>query len=217
MASVDLRSKFGPVEQQGAPNSCVAHAATSVVEAVTGVSDLSRLFVYYNARALAGQASFDAGCQPRNAVRGIYMYGAPDEAAYPYDISKITAKPSASVYTSAVGLKSKIKAYQTVRDLNVLKAALNTGLPVMFGFMVPDTFVSQTKYNGVLPMFTSSTKWIGSHAAVACGYDDARKAVLCRNSFGTNWGDQGYFWMDYGWFTSMTSGRVADAWTVIPA
>ena len=215
MASIDLRSKFGPVEQQGAPNSCVAHAATSVLEAVLGVSDLSRLFVYYNARTYSGQQGSDAGCQPRNAMKGISQFGAPPETAWPYNTSSITVKPSADAYSVALPIRSRIKAYQSVTTLDALKSALSQGLPVMFAFMVPDTFVSVTKYNGIQPDFTSTTRWLGGHAVVAVGFNDDNKTVNCRNSFGTNWGNQGYFTMGYNWFANMKS-RISDAWTFIP-
>jgi len=216
MASIDLRSKFGPVEQQGAPNSCVAHAATSALEATLGVSDLSRLFVYYNARALAGQQGSDAGCQPRNAMKGISTYGVPAETEWVYDTSKITVAPPSSAYSAGLPIKSRIKAYQSVTTLAAMKSALSQGLPVIFGFIVPDTFVSVTKYNGVQPDFNSTTKWIGRHAVVACGFDDNAQTVLCRNSFGTNWGNLGYFTMGYSWFASMNA-QVSDAWVFIPA
>lgn len=216
MASIDLRYKFGPVEQQGAPNSCVAHAVTSALEATLGVSDLSRLFVYYNARAFAGQTGSDAGCQPRNAVKGVAVYGAPLELYFPYDTSKITVKPPVEAYTAASSLRSRIKAYQSVTSLTSLKAALTQGLPVVFSFMVPDTFVSETKYSGIQPMFTSTTRWLGGHSVVAVGFDDDTGTVLCRNSFGPTWGNAGYFTMGYGWFSSMVNSRVSDAWLFLP-
>lgn len=216
MASIDLRSKFGPVEQQGMPNSCVAHAVTSALEATLGISDLSRLFVYWNARSYAGQTGSDAGCQPRNAVKGIANFGAPLELYYPYDTTKITVKPPVEAYNNAIGLKARIKAYQSVTSLVAMKSALSKGLPVIFGFQVPDTFVSVTKPTGVQPMYTSTTRWIGAHAAVAVGFDDETSTVLCRNSFGPTWGNQGYFTMPYAWFATFGS-RVSDAWVFIPA
>jgi C1A family cysteine protease len=213
---MDLRSKFGPVEQQGAPNSCVAHAATSVVEAVLGVEDLSRLFVYWNARSYANQTGGDFGCQPRNAMKGISQYGAPDEMAWVYDTTMLTVKPDANAYNVAQPLRTRIKAYQSVTTLINMKAAIDLGRPVMFALMVPDTFVSQTKYDGFLPQWTASNKWLGGHAVVACGYDVfTPNTILCRNSFGPNWGREGYFEMPYSWFPNFF-GKVTDAWTIVP-
>jgi C1A family cysteine protease len=217
MASVDLRSKFGPIEQQGAPNSCVAHAATSVVEAVLGVADLSRLFVYYNARVYANQAGGDFGCQPRNAVKGIAQFGAPSEMFWPYSTAVLTMKPDMNAYATAQPLRSRIKSYQSITSLAAMKSSLDLGLPVMFALMVPDTFVSRTKYDGFLPMWNTSNKWLGGHAVVACGYDVfTPNTILCRNSFGSTWGREGYFEMPYAWFPNFY-GKATDAWTFVPA
>lgn len=213
---IDLRSKFGPVEQQGRPNTCVPHAATSVVEAVLGVSDLSRLFVYWNARTYTGTTSRDAGCTPRNAMRAISQFGVCPEGSWPYNVAQLHIRPSQAAFNEAAPLRSRIKAYQTVTNLAALKSALSQGLPVMFSMSVPDTYVSVTRFTGVQPPMAQTTSWVGSHAMVACGFDDATGMVLARNSFGTSWGQGGYCYMPYDWFTTMT-GRVSDAWTIVPA
>src|SRR5574343_486232 len=106
--SVDLRPQMSPIEQQGVINSCVGHAVTSALEKVLGVSDLSRLFVYYNARVYDGRASVDAGCSIRNAVKGIVSYGASSEPVWPYDTSKYAVMPPTAAYTNAAGLKARI-------------------------------------------------------------------------------------------------------------
>lgn len=212
---IDLRHKFGPVEQQGQPNTCVAHAATSVVEAVLGVSDLSRLFVYWNARSYTGTTTRDAGCTPRNAMKSISQYGVPPESAWPYDLTRLHVKPDAAAYNDAQPIRTRIKAYQSVTTFAAMKSALSQGLPVMFSFSVPDTFVSVTKVTGVQPPMSATTRWIGSHAMVACGFDDSTGMVLVRNTFGTSWGQGGYCYMPYDWFQNL-SGRVFDCWTIVP-
>lgn len=45
----------------------------------------------------------------------------------------------------------------------------------------------------------------GGHAMALVGYDDARQAYLIMNSWGSEFGDRGYFWMDYQSFTSSVS------------
>lgn len=216
MAVVDLRYKFGPIEQQGIPNSCVAHAVTSALEAILNRTDLSRLFVYYNARAFANQTHGDFGCSPRNAMKSISQFGVPPEAAWKYETSKITVKPSAAAYSEALVIKPRIKAYQSVQTFASMKLALIQGLPVVFGLTVPDTFASKTKYDGILPMWSSSTRWIGGHCVVAVGFNDATRMVSVRNSFGTAFGRGGYFDMPYEWFTDIATGKISDCWTFIP-
>lgn len=216
MASIDLRPKFGPVELQGAGNACVAHAVTSAIEATLGVTDLSRLFVYWNARSYANQTGGDFGCQPRNAVRGVREFGAPAETFWPYNWSQLTVRPSSAAYNAAIGLTSQIASYESVTSLASMKAAMLAGQPVVFGLLVPDTFISVAKPTGFLPMWNSTTKWIGRHAMVTAGFDDASGNVLVRNSFGSTWGKGGYCEMPYGWFSTISSSsRVSDCWTFV--
>ena len=39
---------------------------------------------------------------------------------------------------------------------------------------------------------------VGYHCILIVGYDDAEKAWICKNSWGTGWGDKGYFRIGYG-------------------
>lgn len=46
--------------------------------------------------------------------------------------------------------------------------------------------------------FTTDETGSVNHAVVLVGWDDDRNAWLMRNSWGTNWGDGGYMWIEYG-------------------
>lgn len=37
----------------------------------------------------------------------------------------------------------------------------------------------------------------GGHALVVVGYDDRKEAFRSMNSWGKNWGDDGYIWVKY--------------------
>ncbi|ETX03686.1 MAG: hypothetical protein ETSY1_46490 (plasmid) [Candidatus Entotheonella factor] len=43
-----------------------------------------------------------------------------------------------------------------------------------------------------------STNKLGVHSVCVVGYSDNKEAWLCKNSWSTQWGEDGYFWMAYG-------------------
>jgi C1A family cysteine protease len=51
---------------------------------------------------------------------------------------------------------------------------------------------------------------VGGHAVTVLGFDNKAKVLIVKNSFGTAWGDKGYFYMPYAYFTP---DNVMDIWT----
>ncbi|MCI4644105.1 MAG: hypothetical protein MRY64_04925, partial [Hyphomonadaceae bacterium] len=95
---VDLTPHCTPVEDQGALGSCVANSFVSALEysmiqSGLPATDLSRLFVYYNARKLSGSEMVDSGLIDHHAVAAIIAHGVCPEAAWPYDTSRFTEAP----------------------------------------------------------------------------------------------------------------------------
>ena len=54
-----------------------------------------------------------------------------------------------------------------------------------------------SRTTGKIGMPKSNDKIIGGHAVVICGYDDNNRELIARNSWGTYWGDKGYFYIPY--------------------
>jgi len=57
-----------------------------------------------------------------------------------------------------------------------------------------------------------SEKSVGGHAICCVGYDDATQHFIIRNSWGNQWGLQGYFMMPYAYPTN--SNLADDFWTI---
>ncbi len=58
----------------------------------------------------------------------------------------------------------------------------------------------------------SGEKVVGGHAVMCVGYDDQAQQFTIRNSWGTQWGQNGYFKMPYAY---LTNARLAsDLWTI---
>ena len=87
------------------------------------------------------------------------------------------------------------------------------GYPFEFGFTVYESFESQeVAQTGVVPMPQQTEKVLGGHAVMAVGYDDAQQRIIVRNSWGTSWGQQGYFTMPYAYLTNHQLS--SDFWTI---
>lgn len=215
--SMDLRSQCPPVYDQGQLGSCTANAIGGAIEfdqrkQHTKEFVPSRLFIYYNERAIEGTINSDAGAQIRDGIKTVNKLGAPPETDWPYDIAAFTKKPPAKAYNDAA--KHLVVMYQRlIQELNTLKGCVASGFPFVFGFTCYEAFESeQVAKSGILPMPGAGEKVVGGHAVLCVGYDDATQQFLVRNSWGDGWGMKGYFTIPYAY---LTNPRLAsDLWTI---
>ena len=215
---VDLRAHCPPVYDQGQLGSCTANAIGAAVQFDRKKQELtpdfipSRLFLYYNERAMEGTIDSDSGAMIRDGIKSMSKLGDCPEDEWPYEISHFRERPPAKCYTHA--RKYKAVLYQKVaRNLNQMKGCLATGYPFVYGFTVYDSFDSQEVADtGNVPMPATEEQILGGHAVLAVGYDDTNQRFTVRNSWGTEWGMQGYFTMPYAYL--IDANLADDFWTV---
>ncbi|MBF2025869.1 MAG: peptidase C1 [Oscillatoriales cyanobacterium C42_A2020_001] len=200
---VDLRKHMTDVEEQ-VGNSCVANAFVGAYEYLAkrdlGESgNVSRLFVYYNARARAGYAHEDSGSQMYCAIDSLIEYGACSEDLWANDEALICEEPDASAYEHAAYFKiTEAEAIET--DLNLWRHTLAEGYPIAFALNTCESFDSATQNRGRVPMPKQSDnvrETHGWHAMLCVGYSDKDRMFIVRNSWGSAWGDQGYCYIPY--------------------
>ena len=212
---VDLSPGCSTVEDQGNLGSCTANALVGALEFLEikkwqKWADLSRLFVYYNERAIEGTVNSDSGAMIRDGIKSLASQGVCLEKTVPYRISQFTKKPSAAAYKEA--LLHQIKSYYRIEGLQQFLQCLASGFPVVFGFSVYESFESQqVAQTGIVPMPHPGEQMMGGHAVLAVGYDQPAQRLLVRNSWGSTWGLHGYFWLPFGYITPRLSN---DYWTV---
>lgn len=172
----------------------------------------SRLFIYWNEREMEGTIESDSGAQIRDGIKSVVKQGVCHESQWGYDINKFRVKPPVECYTDA--LRHQVLQYLSIRQtLDQLKGCLASGYPIIFGFMVYDSFETDTvSKTGVVPMPAANENLLGGHAVLAVGYDDATQRFIVRNSWGEDWGQQGNFTMPYAYLTN--PNLASDFWTI---
>ncbi len=215
-AAVDLRAGCSAVENQGALGSCTAQALVGGLEflqlrdldrlgGVKGKSlpyrDLSRLFVYYNTRALMGTINEDSGAMLRTGLKSLRKTGVCNEDLWPYVPERFAERPPPACFQAARGCR--VKSYQRLASLQEMKACLAAGLPFVFGFAVYEhVMTAETARTGRIRLPRRNERMLGGHAVLAVGYHDRGASLIFRNSWGVEWGRAGYGEIPYAYAVS---------------
>jgi C1A family cysteine protease len=234
-AGADLRECCSPVENQLSLGSCTAHAGIGIAEyfekrAFGKHMEGSRLFLYKTTRNLM-QETGDTGAWLRNVMGALVLCGVPDEKHWPYKVEDFDKEPGSFIYSIADDYRSMkyfchdplSKNIPAATVLDSVKKYLSAGIPSMFGFWGFPSFNNTNIPGGIpYPCQGESAQW--GHAIVAVGYDDNKKikntkcnketkgALLIRNSWGEEWGENGYGWLPYDYVLY----RVAqDFWSLL--
>ncbi|MEM9451308.1 MAG: C1 family peptidase [Cyanobacteria bacterium P01_E01_bin.6] len=230
---VDLSLWCSSIEDQGALNSCTAHAGIALTEYFSKKAsgkyiDVSPLFLYKAARNLM-QRQGDTGASVRETMKAMVLFGIPPEEHWPYDEEKFDEEPTSFCYSFA-------QNYQAIKYIRLdhagianetllvqIKSVLVAGFPCMFGFTIYTSIYDEINVEkGYVPYPNQFDTMEGGHAVVAVGYDDHRiienadgkrskGAILIRNSWGTEWGEGGYGWLPYDY---VLAGLTADWWSL---
>ena len=220
---VNWKGKYtSHVHNQGQLGSCTANALVGAMEFLQikarkngntkiPFAFLSRLFVYYNERDYEGSVDYDSGAYLRDGIKVLNKQGVCSDNKHQYDISKFTQKPSDAAVKE--GLKHTIHSYYRLETLDDMKHCIADGFPFVFGFAVYSSFITrEVALTGKVNLPGPRERLLGGHAVMAVGYDDTVGRINCRNSWGNNWGQEGYFTMPYEYVTDRDLSD--DFWTI---
>lgn len=222
-----LKPLCPPIVDQGQMNSCVANAMAFQLEFIQkkGLLDhtkqpevfksvfdpISRLFIYYNCRAIDGDVNQDQGTQIRSGVLAVVRQGICEETLWPYVQQNLYPKPSTASYSQASS--HKIKAGYKIDHTSLMdqKICLSNGYPYLIGISVYSSF-ENVGSDGIIPMPKASEQLLGGHCLCVVGYDDSTRRFTIANSWGSSWGDKGYCYIPYSYL--INPGLASDFWTV---
>jgi len=203
VGDVDLRPLTSPRHDQRNTSSCVAQAAVKALEIKriqakgrAAHIDLSRLAVYWMARNLMfpKETDKDGGTYVSLAFDAMRRFGVPPEADHPWDIAALFEAPSWSAMRKAY--VSKIESFYKIRStgqrrVDMVIEALQAGNPVVFGTNVDSSWSRYEKGEVLKPVSNADRN--GRHATVLIGIENG--VFIGENSWGTQWGDDGFYLM----------------------
>ncbi len=234
---MSLKRFVPPVGHQGNQGSCVgwatAYAARTLLKAKDlGVENRSSLrsmvlspsYVFNQINLPGCNGSYVAHALDLMQKQGVALL-----TDFPYDENSCSAVPSQSVRGKAAAFR--IKGFSRLwgnfgRNNHVsARRALANGNPVVIGMQVGDGFMrhsgsgtwqpSSAERNGLRNVRQAQRDGVlGGHAMTVIGYDDTRDggAFEVVNSWGTSWGNNGFFWLSYEDFNAF----VFEGYEVLP-
>lgn len=147
-------------------------------------------------------------------IEGLKRHGACSEQSWPFDATIVNEAPADEAYQEAMAFL--IEGAEVVpTELAAWKTALAAGHPIIFGMALFDSFDKQ-KVKGVVPEPTpneSGRESHGGHAMLCVGYSDADQIFIVRNSWGTEWGDNGYCYIPYRYLMN-PKYNYGDSWII---
>jgi C1A family cysteine protease len=191
------------VRNQGNCGSCWAFATTAALESYTMIKNRTpnvNLDLSEQVTLSCSGAGTCAGGYPDGAANYFVSAGLPAESCYPYTGTNGTCTSACANWQASA---YKLKGYSWVTTqsgqtaVDAVKSALTDHGPLVMTMNVYRDF-----YSYVGGVYTHvSGDYLGGHAVLTVGYDDANQCFIVKNSWGAYWGESGFFRIAYSEIT----------------
>lgn len=205
----DLSEYLPEVRSQGKQGSCVAWATGYYLKSfhenyedeLRGIffteNEMSPAYIY-NQIKVAGCAD---GSVIQHALDTIVNQGIPDWAAMPYDQNECDTQPDDA--QKLLAEPNIIEDYSYI-GIDVLleqtKAYLLNDQPVVIAITIDRNYFGARDEQGN-HIYRKFKNPHGGHAMLVVGYSDEMNAFKVVNSWGKEWGNEGFVWLDYKAFS----------------
>ncbi len=203
---INLREEIQISQQRG--KTCVSHAiahAMTITWVRTKNILVSRDIAKYMFSPYFIHNQISDNCdQPSRLTEGLDLVKTQGIALAADFISDDNCTTQPDEETQRKALEYHIKDYVTVflkdyteeEKVTATKKQLMKGYPVIIGINIPQTFTGIKKGTRVLDAEETDLPAYG-HALCVVGYDEYRKAFEVMNSWGADWANDGYIWIEY--------------------
>lgn len=204
--TVDLRKYFAPARDQLNLGSCTSFAVVSMYEAlmnqngVEGENVMSPAYLYYYSNILKGRPDGGSNYHEQLEVLGkngvcydsLYAYNTDAPATTPSRQAEEDAKNHRVIAAKQIPLAHEGDKTEILKhNHKLLTSALSEGYPVGISLKVFDNLGKNGAF--VLhPDDAPEAKEDGWHAMVVVGYSEENNFYIVRNSWGQDFGDDGY-------------------------
>jgi C1A family cysteine protease len=207
----DLSNFLPEVGNQGRLGSCTAWATTyygrsllynySENNSRTQGVQLSPSFVYN--QITKGQCK---GTSISKSLQLLVDQGASELEVFPYQSTGCNLQPNEAQRANAGNFKMNDFKFLSGENLVAeVKTLLTQGSPIVVAMGLDPEFGKKDELglSAYRPHQVNKDKIYGAHAMLVVGYSDQNKAFKLVNSWGENWGDQGFVWVDYEAFENV--------------
>jgi C1A family cysteine protease len=178
-----------PVKDQGDCGTCVSFATVAALETLLMINN--GLALNLSEGDLHFCSSHGANCDgwdPQPALDVLTSRGVCDEACAPYSVGNCTSCADRASRIVKIATQAHYSSGDTYR------VRLSSVGPLVLCFDVYDDFYY---YAGGIYSHVNGNL-VGSHCVEVIGYSDVDRAWQCKNSWGTGWGERGFFRIAYG-------------------
>lgn len=211
-ASFDWRSASGtyegnfvtPIRDQGNCGSCWAFCTVAALESQVLMGNNTPGVNLNLSEQLLLSCSSAGNCEQGgyidDAANYVTSIGLPLETCFPYTATNNTCIKACAGWTdSAYRINGWHWVATTRPTVEGLKSALVTYGPLVTTMDVYADFYAYT--SGIYSRTTGTYE--GGHAVLLVGYNDTGQYFIVKNSWGTGWGESGYFRIAYGQLNSV--------------
>lgn len=212
----DLSEFLPPIGNQQSQGSCASWAVTYYMKSFQ--ERVVSSFPFDEATIMSPSYTYNqltmGNCSGTSIVQTLEILmnkGACSYMDFPYDFTRCDLQPSASI--DQLALPNRINAYKFLSGNNMvaeMKTLLTQQKPIVIGAFLTSRFgrIDNLGIHAYRPHSVDYDK--GScHAMLVVGYSDEYNAFKVVNSWGTEWGDDGFVWIDYEAFENVTNSSAA--------